>query len=243
MALAAKIWNGNSLANIIFGTRHTGSYEVLDGKGGNDQLYGGGGPDFILGGTGNDVLDGGNNFGTSTTFPGNTYIPNVGRGFNDTYADRLYGGPGNDVLHGGPRSYMNGDGVADGNPPLQIDRGDDFFVFHDAGGQDWLKLGAGYSHVSQFDWSAKHRDKIKMVGGEDAYDVVKVSAHLTSQDKDGKGGVYHLDDFWIRGDHGERVRITPENNGHGTDVYFHNNSGTTAEALTDIQTLTDPWFI
>ncbi len=65
------------------GTEHR---DIIDGKGGNDDLYGGGGNDALYGGGGNDILYGGD--GDDTLY---------GNGGSD----ELHGGDGDDTLEGG----------------------------------------------------------------------------------------------------------------------------------------------
>lgn len=125
---------GNGQANRIFAGDGN---DIVDGAGGNDQVYGGFGADQLTGGSGDDLLAG---EGEADTLRGGTGNDTLEGGtgddqlFGDAGADRLYGGTGSDTLQGG----------AD-NDQLRGDDGDDWL--HGGSGDDSLNGSQGQDDV------------------------------------------------------------------------------------------------
>lgn len=111
--------------------------DLLDGGGGNDQLWGEGGDDVVLGGEGSDTL-----YGDALYLPdelhGNDLVDG-GAGndsiFGNAGADKLYGGSGVDLLYGG-----SGDDLLDGGTE------DDVLIGE--AGNDRLLGGAGADQLA-----------------------------------------------------------------------------------------------
>jgi len=135
------------------GTHH----DYVQGDAGNDTLWGGLGADTLLGGAGDDLISG-DYEQTPETEHGADYLD--GGSGNDT----LLGGGGNDTLFGGEGvDFLRGDSgnnVFDGgggNDHLEALDGDDIYYFGagngldvitDAGGNNVVKFGAGFSAQS-----------------------------------------------------------------------------------------------
>ena len=128
--------------------------DTLDGGAGNDTLYGQGGSDSLFGGAGNDQLQGDND-ALAAVYQGDDYLDG---GADD---DQLWGGAGADTLLGGSgQDFLAGDSGDNrldggaGNDTLEAGTGNDRYVFasgygvdsiKDAGGQNRIQFGAGFS--------------------------------------------------------------------------------------------------
>ena len=142
--------------------------DLIDGLGGDDDIFdnlggdilnGNDGDDTITGGVGNDLLDGGN---------GNDIL--LGDGTNDNMAgnDTLNGGAGNDLLDGslGNDLLNGGDGddniLGDlGNDTINGDAGND--TINDSEGNNLINGGEGNDEI----FGGLNRDTINGDGGND----------------------------------------------------------------------------
>ena len=108
---------GTNYSDILYGLDNKD--DIIDGKGGNDEIHGGGGNDILYGNTGNDDLYGGDGNDILDGGSGN---------------DKLYGGSGNDILDGGA-----------GDDYLEGGLGNDTYIWGRGYGKDTI-YNIGYNY-------------------------------------------------------------------------------------------------
>jgi hypothetical protein len=160
---------------------------MVDGGGGNDELYGatlqeagaGVDSDTITGGPGDDALFGGGGPDSMDGGPGNDRLNGFGgadglRGQDG--ADVVIGGSGNDVQDGGPGDDAVGTEVTTGVNQISEETGDDLLV--GGPGNDTLAPGPGLP--------LGDRDTLR---GEDGWDAVSYGTRMmdVQVSKDGAG--------------------------------------------------------
>ena len=128
---------------------------MIDGRGGDDELYGEAGGDTLRGDIGNDELHGGEgndelygDAGNDMLYGGEGYDELYGNENNDTLdggadGDILVGGSGNDELYGG----AGGDTLDGGADTDTLDDGGDDDELYGGAGNDELTGGSGHDHL------------------------------------------------------------------------------------------------